>query len=158
MRQQLFNGLIAAITVVALVGFTSGVARADPSRTLTSIKTVSLAGGKVEVELTLSQAAPKPLSFSVNQPAMIVLDLPDTGIGLAQTRQTLDVGDLAGVQVAATRNRTRVVLNLNAMTPYRTRIEGRHVYITLGGETASVSQAGVSNATEQTFGPGSVSR
>ncbi len=153
MRQQLFNGLIAAITVVALVGFTSGTARADPSRTLTSIKTVSLAGGKVEVELTLSQAAPKPLSFSVNQPAMIILDLPDTGIELAQTQQTLNVGALASVQVVATSNRTRVVLNLNEMTSYRTRVEGRHVYVTLGGETISVAQTGASNATEQTFGP-----
>ncbi len=154
MRQQLFNGLIAAITVVVLVGgFTVGVAQAAPSRTLTSIKTVSLAGGKVEVELTLSQTAPKPLSFSVNQPAMIVLDLPDTGVELTQTQQMLNIGALASVQVAATSNRTRVVLNLNEMTPYQTRVEGQHVYITLGGGTISVAQTGASNAAERTFGP-----
>ncbi|MGH8127186.1 MAG: type IV pilus secretin PilQ [Gammaproteobacteria bacterium] len=153
MRHSIFNGLIAAITAAVLIGFAPGVARADQGRTLTSIKTIALAGGKVEVELTLSQAAPKPLSFSVDQPAMIVLDLPGTTIGLAQTQQSVNVGDLTSVQVAGTSNRARVVLNLDSMTPYHTRVDGQHVYITLGGGANQVAQSGSSAATEKTFGP-----
>ncbi|MGA7965836.1 MAG: type IV pilus secretin PilQ [Gammaproteobacteria bacterium] len=153
MRQHIFNGLIAVITATVLIGFAPGAARADQSRALTSIKTISLAGGGVEVELTLSQAAPKPLSFSVDQPAMIVLDLPDTSLGLAQTQQAVNVGGLTSVQVAAANNRTRVVLNLDAMTPYRTRVEGQHLYITLGGGSKQVAQSGPSSAEEKTFGP-----
>ena len=155
MRQHVFNGLIAALAAATLIGFTPATARGDQGqgRALTSIKTVSLQGGRVEVELTLSQAAPKPLSFSVNQPAMIVLDLPETGVSLAQTEKKINVGDLTSVQVASTSNRTRVVLNLDAMKPYHTRVEGQHVFITLGAETGAVASNRPGRASERTFGP-----
>ncbi len=155
MRQHVFNGLIAVLAATALIGFMPTTARADQGqgRALTSIKTVSLQGGRVEVELTLSQAAPKPLSFSVNQPAMIVLDLPGTGVSLAETEKKVDVGDLTSVQVASTSNRTRVVLNLDAMKPYQTRVEGQHVFITLGAETGAVASNRPGRVSERTFGP-----
>jgi len=153
MRQHIFNGLIAALAAAVFLGLAPGTAAAAQSRTLTSIKTVSLEGGKVEVELTLSQAAPKPLSFSVDQPAMIVLDLPGTGVQLAEEQKAINVGDLTSVQVAATSDRARVVLNLNEMTPYTTRVEGQHIYITLGGSSSAVAQNGSHKTPEQTFGP-----
>ena len=102
--------------------------------------------------MTLSQAAPKPLSFSVDQPAMIVLDLPGTGVGLAQNQQMFNVGDLTSVQVAAASNRTRVVLNLQQMTAYKTRIDGNHVYVTLGGGKSQMASNRMSGE-EKTFGP-----
>lgn len=156
MRHYAIKGLIVAAALVALAGF-AGPARAkQQSRSLTSIKTVSLSGGAVEVDLTLSQAAPKPLSFSVDQPAMIVLDLPGTAVGLEQNQQMVNVGDLTSVQVAAASDRTRVVLNLDQMTHYKTRIKGNHVYVTLGKSGNEVASA--SAGAEKTFGPSSGSR
>ncbi len=152
MKHHAYKGLIAATLAAAFIGFAGGQARADQTRSLKSIKTVTLPSGAVEVDMTLNQAAPKPLSFSVDQPAMIVLDLPGTGVGLSQNQKMFNVGDLTSVQVAATSDRTRVVLNLQSMTAYNTRVDGNHVYVTLGGGKSKVAGNKVS-AGEKTFGP-----
>lgn len=152
MKHHAYKSLIVAVLAAAFVGFAGGQARADQTRSLTSIKTVSLPSGAVEVDMTLSQPAPKPLSFSVDQPAMIVLDLPGTGVGLPQNQQMFNVGDLTSVQVAAASGRTRVVLNLQAMTAYKTRIDGNHVYVTLGGGKSQMASNKMSGE-EKTFGP-----
>jgi type IV pilus assembly protein PilQ len=152
MKHHAYKSLIVAVLAAAFVGFAGGQARADQTRSLTSIKTVSLSSGAVEVDMTLSQPAPKPLSFSVDQPAMIVLDLPGTGVGLPQNQQMFNVGDLTSVQVAAASGRTRVVLNLQAMTAYKTRVDGNHVYVTLGGGKSRMASNKMSGE-EKTFGP-----
>ncbi|HYW76280.1 MAG TPA: type IV pilus secretin PilQ [Gammaproteobacteria bacterium] len=152
MKQYAYKSLVAATLIAAFVSFAGRQAQADQTRSLTSIKTVSLPNGAVEVEMTLSQSAPKPLSFSVDKPAMIVLDLPGTSVGLSQNQQMFNVGDLTSVQVAATSNRTRVVLNLQDMTSYKTHIDGNHVYVTLGGSKNQTASNKVS-AEEKTFGP-----
>ncbi len=152
MKHYAYKSLVAATLIAAFVSFAGRQAQADQARSLTSIKTVSLPNGAVEVDMTLNQSAPKPLSFSVDKPAMIVLDLPGTSMGLAQNQQMFNVGDLTSVQVASTSNRTRVVLNLQDMTAYKTRIEGNHVYVTLGGSKSQVASHKVS-AEEKTFGP-----
>ncbi|MGH8273167.1 MAG: type IV pilus secretin PilQ [Gammaproteobacteria bacterium] len=139
------------------------------ARTLDSIQTVALPGGKVEVDLKLSQPAPKPLSFSVNQPAMIVLDLPSTTPALAQSRRVVNVGDVTSVATASTQGKTRVVVNLASMQPYKARVRGNHVYVIVGGSSATVASAspsgaavnpgarasGSTKAGQQTFGPAS---
>lgn len=152
MKHYAYKGLIVAVMATAFIGFAGRQARADQTRSLTSIKTVSLPNGSVEVDMTLSHAAPKPLSFSVDQPAMIVLDLPGTGVGLSQNQQMFNVGDLTSVQVAATSDRTRVVLNLQSMTAYKTRVDGNHVYVTLGSGKSQMASNKMS-AEEKTFGP-----
>lgn len=152
MKHPVYKSLVVAALVVTFAGFAVGRANAGQTRSLTSIKTVSLSGGAVEVDMTLSQPAPKPLSFSVNQPAMIVLDLPGTAVGLSSNQQTFNVGDLSSVQVAAASNRTRVVLNLSGMTSYKTRVKGNHVYVTLGTSSSQVA-SNKTSAEEKTFGP-----
>jgi len=142
MKHHAYKGLMAATLAAAFIGFAVGQAQADQTRSLTSVKTVTLPSGAVEVDMTLNQAAPKPLSFSVDHPAMIVLDLPGTGVGLSQNQKMFNVGDLTSVQVAATSSRTRVVLNLQSMTAYKTRIDGNHVYVTLGGGKSFWAQVG----------------
>ncbi len=124
-----------------------------PQRSLTAIKTVSLPGGRVEVDLKLDQSAPKPLSFSVDKPAMIVLDLPATGLGLANTHQSVNQGDLMNIQTASAGDRTRVVFNLNAMTAYETRVRGNHVYVTIGTGVRQVATSAARRHSEKTFGP-----
>ncbi|MGH8272187.1 MAG: AMIN domain-containing protein, partial [Gammaproteobacteria bacterium] len=154
MKQGTLNS-VAAVVVFAWLAFGIGAARADtptPARALTAIKTVALSGGRIEVDLQLDRAAPKPLSFSVNQPAMIVLDLDNTSPALAASRQLVNAGNVASVETASAGGRTRVVINLDAMAPYQTRVEGDHVYVIVGG--AALAQTAAKPA-EKTFGPAS---
>ena len=100
----------------------------------------TLPGNKIELELKLSGAAPTPLSFTIDNPARIALDLPNTTLALPARRKDVGVGALATILAAESGGRTRVVLNLNSMVPYETRVAGNSVFVTLGGVgTASAS-------------------
>jgi len=100
--------------------------------TLQDIQVQSLPGQQVELRLILSGPAPEPLSFTIDNPARIALDLPDTALGLSSRRRDVDLRMLDTVLTAEANGRTRVVLNLDSMVPYETRVSGNTVILTLG--------------------------
>ncbi|MGH8426573.1 MAG: AMIN domain-containing protein, partial [Gammaproteobacteria bacterium] len=141
-----FAGALIAALMIAAAG-QADAQSAAPSRLLTSIRTVTLTGGGVEVDLVLSQTASKPLSYSVNQPAAIVLDLEGTGLGLPndERNQSVNAGVLTGIQTVAVNGRVRVLLNLGAMVPYQTRVQGDHIYVTVGAGGQTGGQGAVAS-------------
>jgi type IV pilus assembly protein PilQ len=94
----------------------------------------SLPGQRVEVRLQLSGTAPAPMTFTIDDPARIALDLPGTANALASRRQDVNLGPLTNIMTAEAGGRTRVVLNLASMVPYDTRVQGDTVYVVLGQE------------------------
>lgn len=145
-----FGGLVLALQAIAASA--NGV-------TLKSIQTTNLSGGHIQVELNLSGPAPKPLTFSVHNPAMIVLDLKNTRLSLPSNDQRIGKGNLVSIQAAEARHRSRVVLNLGSMTPYRTVVHGNHIFVMLGAKTgemvASEKKAMHPKGAGSTFGPAS---
>ncbi len=107
-------------------------AQENVTRELQAIDVQALSSQVIELRLRLNETAPEPLSFTIDNPARIALDLPGTVLGLETRRQDVNVGPLATVLVAEANGRTRIVLNMNVMVPYETRTEGDSVYITLG--------------------------
>jgi type IV pilus assembly protein PilQ len=105
----------------------------DGGRQLEAIDVQSLPGQRVELRLRLNAAAPEPISFTIDDPARIALDLPDTALALPQRRQDVNLGPLSSVLAAEANGRTRIVFNMNTMVPYTTRVEGNSVYIEIGG-------------------------
>ncbi len=112
-------------------------AQEDISRQLEAIDVQSLPGQALELRLRMSEAAPEPLSFTIDDPARIALDLPGTVLGLEARRQDVNLGPLATVLAAEANGRTRVVLNMNTMVPYETRTVDDSVYITLGQQAGT---------------------
>jgi len=84
------------------------------------------------LKLIMSGTAPEPLAFTIEDPARIALDLPDTTLGLTSRRRDVNLGPLDTVLTAEANGRTRVVLNLDSMVPYETRASGNTITITLG--------------------------
>jgi type IV pilus assembly protein PilQ len=74
------------------------------------------------------------LSFTIDNPARISLDLADTQIALPSRRVNVKQGVVDTVNVAEANGRTRVVLNLNTLVAYQTRTEGNALIVTVGGE------------------------
>ena len=147
-RWRGFTAIAQCLTLIAC-SFGSLNAQAQATHRLESIESSVLPGDKVELKLKLSDTAPQPLSFTVDNPARISLDLPDTGIALASRRVDVKKGVLDTVNVAEANGRTRVVLNLDRMVTYDTRAEGDFIYVTLasGGTTrTAASSDAVSNA------------
>jgi type IV pilus assembly protein PilQ len=127
---------------LALCASVSVQAQENVTRELQTIEVQTLPGQALELRLQLSETAPEPLSFTIDNPARIALDLPGTVLGLETRRQDVNQGPLATILAAEANGRTRIVLNLNTMVPYETRTVGNTVFITLGqqaGEAPSPS-------------------
>ncbi|MCI0399760.1 MAG: type IV pilus secretin PilQ [Gammaproteobacteria bacterium] len=91
-----------------------------------------LPGDQVQIKLDLS-APPEqePLSFSIDNPARIALDFPDTSLNLEIKSQAIGVGLAHSVAAVEAGGRTRVVVNLTQLVPYDLRVEGNSVLVTL---------------------------
>jgi type IV pilus assembly protein PilQ len=112
---------------------------------LESIQAIPLGGDAVRIDLTLKEPPPAPHSFSVNQPARIAIDLPDTTPAAAVNSEDVGIGAVQKVVTASAQGRTRVVVELNYPAGYKTSVQGRHVYVTVGSGSAV--------AANSSFGP-----
>ena len=108
---------------------------------LEKIDVVGLAKDQVELRLQMSDRAPQPVEFTVDNPARIVLDLPDTAVALASRRIDVKRGALDTVTVAEAGGRTRVQLNLDNPVFYETRIQGNVIFVTVGSARVGASVA-----------------
>ncbi|MGD8630351.1 MAG: type IV pilus secretin PilQ [Gammaproteobacteria bacterium] len=121
---------------------------ATTGNTLKAVDFAALPGNKAQITLTLSNPAPAPLSFTIDNPARIALDFPDTGNGLTERSQPIGIGMAESMTVVEAQGRTRVVVNLIDMVPYEAHAEGNKIILTLqsAGSEQSAAQAAVSSA------------
>ena len=105
------------------------------------------AGNKVELTLRLSDSAPTPLTFTVDNPARIALDLPDTSVAMASRRVDVKQGVVDTVNVAEANGRTRVVLNVDNLVPYETRVGGNTIVVSVGGAAGRAASSGTAVST-----------
>jgi type IV pilus assembly protein PilQ len=108
-------------------------ARADDGPKLESIDVQPLPGQQVQLTMRLSGPAPQPLSFTIDNPARISFDLPGVTVALPSRRIDVHTSGLDSILAAETKDRTRLVLNLDKLVPYDTRIDGNNIIVNLGG-------------------------
>ncbi|MGB5166152.1 MAG: type IV pilus secretin PilQ [Woeseiaceae bacterium] len=130
-QQRLLSGLTAMAQAVLLC-FVALTANAQEGNRLQDIQVQSLPGQRVELKLIMSGTAPEPLAFTIENPARIALDLPDTTLGLSSRRRDVNMGPLDTILTAEANGRTRVVLNLGTMVAYETKTSGNTVTVMLG--------------------------
>src|SRR5215203_2530255 len=126
-RENLWKCFGTALSVMLAVGLLPSTASAQEPLRLEAIDVQPLPGQQVELRLRLSGTAPEPMAFTIDDPARISLDLPNTTLALESRRQDANVGPLTTVQAAEANGRTRVVMNLSSMVPYQTRVEGNDI-------------------------------
>ena len=109
---------------------------------LDDIQFSSLPGNRVQVDLVMNSPVNAPRSFTTDTPARIALDFPATSSNLTKKTFSVGVGVVRSVAAVQGKDRTRVVLDLVKMVPYKTRIEGKHFYITVeGGDIVATAPA-----------------
>ncbi|MGH8455348.1 MAG: AMIN domain-containing protein, partial [Nevskiales bacterium] len=118
------------MALMLLVG-SSGAWAAD--RSLDNIEYQTLPGDGVLLTLTLSEAAPDPIVFTVDKPARLALDLPDTRIALANRYSPINLGNTRAVAAAEAKDRSRVVVELTELVPYSVRVEDNKILVQIGG-------------------------
>lgn len=85
---------------------------------------------RIELCGTVWLTTPPP-GFSVANPAKIALDFQSTANGLGKNTQVFNQGGLRSMNVVQVGDRTRLVLNLVKNLNYKTRIDGKSLYVTL---------------------------
>ncbi|MDQ1302804.1 MAG: type pilus assembly protein PilQ [Pseudomonadota bacterium] len=131
--------LIGALAI-ASTGISTALAQAAPAANqLKDIEVQALSGDRLELRLVTSGAASEPLAFVIDNPARISLDLQNTMLGLDKRRKDVNIGPLSTILAAEAGGKTRVVLNLDKMVPYQTRIDGNAIVVTLGAADAAAA-------------------
>ncbi len=125
------QGLRQGIVGLVLVVFAS-IAQASP--TITDIEFSSRPGSKFEIRLDFDQVPADINAYTIENPARIAIDFPDTDSGLDSKRYSLPYGNATGVVVLQSGDRTRMVVNLVKLVPYETRVEGNSLYVIVGQE------------------------
>ncbi len=100
---------------------------------VTDIEFSSRPGSKFEVRLDFDTAPPAELqSYTIERPARIAIDFPNTTSELERKRYSLPYGNATGVLVLESGDRTRLILNLVRLVPYETRVDGNSLFLTVG--------------------------
>jgi type IV pilus assembly protein PilQ len=122
---------------------------ADPPK-LESIDVQPLPGQQLQLTMKLSGPAPQPLSFTIDNPARISFDLPNTELALPQRRIDVHTSGLDSILAAEAKDRTRLVLNLDKLVPYDTRVDGNNIVVMLGAANPASASAGPANQANST--------
>ncbi len=124
-------GLIWGIVLIGVWGAALAAAEAG-SVVLQAVDISPLAGNRLQLRFQLS-GPPNgpPSSFTINEPARIVLDFLDTANGLSARQQPINVGVADKISVLEGADRTRASLNLARLVPYKVQVQGNTVLLTL---------------------------
>ncbi len=137
----------AAIGCVALVASwavcaADAAVEAQASNRIEKVDFSTLAGGKINVKVTLSDPISNPpAGFSLNNPPRIALDFPNTSNATQKNSFPISQGMLNSISLAQGKGRTRMVLDLNKVSTYTTSVNGKEVSILLmPKETSTLAQ------------------
>ena len=131
--------LLMSLYCVIAFGLTAATAATvgDTPNSLDDIEIRTLPGNRIELRLVTSGNAPEPLAFTIDEPARIAIDLRNTVLGLKSRRKDVGIGALDTILAAEANGRTRVVLNLDVLVGYQTRVEDNSILITLDSAVGS---------------------
>jgi type IV pilus assembly protein PilQ len=132
--------LTAACALGALWSARAGAADATTAK-LQAIDVQTLPGQQLQLTMRLSGPAPQPLSFTIDNPARISFDLPNIGLALPSRRIDVHSAGLDTILAAEGKDRTRLVLNLDKLVPYDTRVDGNNIIVMLGASSHTMSAA-----------------
>jgi len=138
---SLMNRLFGAAASLALAAGL-GLVPAAPARSadqpaLQSVDVQPLPGQQLQITMRLSGPAPQPMSFTIDNPARISFDLPNTTLAMASKRIDVHASGVDTIVAAETKDRTRLVVSLDKLVPYDTRVAGNNIVVMLGGASAA---------------------
>ncbi len=137
------NSTLTRLGVSLLAAFISPTLLAA---NLNALDVAALPGDRVELKLAFDEPVASPRGYTLDQPARIALDLPGVSNNLGAKNRELGVGNARSVTVVEAQGRTRLIVNLTALVPYSTRVDGNNLFVVLGESAGSTKPAAVSAA------------
>ncbi|MBI1174221.1 MAG: type IV pilus secretin PilQ [Sideroxydans sp.] len=134
------TGRIARLAVVVCAVFSLAAhaqSNSDAQNSIQALSVSSAPNGQMIIKVSLKSApATLPHDFTINTPPRIAFDFPNTANGLGKSTQEFGEGDLRSANIVQAGNRTRLVVNLNQMMAYETKVDGNNLLITLQPKAA----------------------
>jgi type IV pilus assembly protein PilQ len=157
LNNNLGKYLLQTFTLFCLLSSLAMAATTRPeagsSNAIQNIEYSTLPGNRLQISLELSKQAVNPLSFTIDNPARIAFDFPDTGSKLPKRSQPIGIGIAQSITTISTKTKTRVILNLTEVVPYQVTTSGKNVLITLDSEaTGAAFQASSATAAATSAG------
>ncbi|HXS26829.1 MAG TPA: type IV pilus secretin PilQ [Steroidobacteraceae bacterium] len=132
---------LALAAAALIIGAAAAPLSAAETNSLKSIDVRPLAGQQVQLTLHLAAPAPQPLSFTIDNPARISIDLPNTDLALPSRRIDVNSGGVDEVVAVEAKDRARLVLDLDRMMPYTMQVAGNDIVVTVGQSPAGAAAA-----------------
>jgi len=127
------SGCAVALSVCGLVfsGFTAAEQR------ISDIDFNALPDGRLSIGLDFQGVESREFSsYTIEEPARIVIDFPNTQSTLSQRRFSLPEGNASSVVVLATGDRSRLIVNLDNLGRFDTAFEGSRFTLEIQGDSA----------------------
>jgi type IV pilus assembly protein PilQ len=141
-----FLGLLIAFGVLGVQ------AQAETKNSISSLS-INTGIGTTIIKVELTQPLENlPAGFTISTPPRIAFDFPNTANGLGKSVQDFNEGDLRSANIVQAGNRTRLVVNLNQMLAYDTKIDGNSLLITLHVKQAEIGAASTARFAEEMQG------
>ena len=129
--QLLRYGRKAATSLI--IGLVSANALAGPA--ITDISFNSQTNGQLSIALEFDSAPSSEFSsYTIEDPARIVVDFPDIENRLPQRRYALPSGNASSVVVLEAGNRSRMIVNLAQLGEFKTTQDGRRFLLEVGAD------------------------
>lgn len=138
-RQKLLLTALSVVTFMLMMLVSWGAQAVD----LESVDYQATSSSKSKLILNFSGTAPEPNTFSMDDPARIVLDFAGVKNKLDDKNQQINVGLTRSIATVEAGERTRMVINMARPVPYTVDVSGNTVVVMLetGSATASTSTA-----------------
>lgn len=131
------NGSLSRLSVALMVVLLSPSVLAA---NLQGMDVASLPGDRIELKLSFDEPVAAPRGYTIEQPARIALDLPGVSNKLGTKNKELGAGNARSVTIVEAKDRTRLIVNLTALAPYSTRVEGNDLYVLVGDALSAASR------------------
>ena len=150
--RQLSNEIIGKTRLLGLFlafSLLSIHVHADTPNSIVGLNANNVGDGKIIIKVELSNPlADPPAGFTINTPPRIAFDFPATTNNLGKSVQDFTEGDLRSANIVQVGQRTRLVVNLNQMLTYDTKIDGSNLLITLFAKPKGREIGGVTRFAE----------
>lgn len=119
---------------IFLVVLISSLTSSVMALTLNDIRFSSLPGDVTEIELEFDGPAPEQIKgYTIEKPARISLDLMGVKSTLKSKKHIIGSGNARTAMVLATKDRTRLVINMTRLVDYSTSADNRKLVVLVGG-------------------------
>lgn len=100
--------------------------------TLTDMEFSSLPGDVTEIRLKFDGQPPEITGYTIDKPARISIDMPDTQSSISAKRHEIGSGNAKNATLLTTKDRSRLVVNLARSVGYTTQVDGNSLVLQIG--------------------------